>query len=186
MFGYMEREKLFQELKKRVKEESIIKHMFAVEAIMRALAKKFNKDEDEQGVAGLLHDIDYDPTKDSPKLHSIVGAKILEKMDPDETIVQAIKSHNGVHGIPRRTLIKKALYAADPVSGLTTTGAIVKDKKFENVDKDFVLKRFQEKRFAEGVNRDQIDICKELELSLKEFVEIALSTMNELHKELGL
>jgi predicted hydrolase (HD superfamily) len=91
-----------------------------------------------------------------------------------------------VHGIPRRTLIKKTLYAADPVSGLTTTGAIEKDKKFENVDKDFVLKRFQEKRFAEGVNRDQIDICKELELSLKEFVEIALSTMNELHKELGL
>jgi hypothetical protein len=186
MFGYMGREKLFQELKKRVKEESIIKHMFAVEAIMRALAKKFNKDEYEQGVAGLLHDIDYDPTKDSPKLHSIVGAKILEKMGPDETIVQAIKSHNGVHEIPRRTLIKKALYAADPVSGLTITGAIEKDKKFENVDKDFVLKIFQEKRFAEGVNKDQIDICKELELSLKEFVEIALSAMNEIHKELSL
>jgi len=182
----MGREKLFQELKKRVKEESIIKHLLAVEAIMRALAKKFNKDEDEQGVAGLLHDIDYDPTKDSPKLHSIVGAKILEKMGPDETIVQAIKLHNGVHGIARQTIIKKALYAAGSVSGLTTTGAIEKDKKFENVDKDFVLKRFQEKRFAEGVNGDQIDICKELELSLKEFAEIALSAMNEIHKELYL
>jgi hypothetical protein len=183
MFGYMGREKLFQELKKRVKEESIIKHLLAVEAIMRALAKKFNKDEDEQGVAGLLHDIDYDPTKDSSKLHSIVGAKILEKMGPDKTIVQAIKLHNGVHGIARQTIIKKALYAAGSVSGLTTTGAIEKDKKFENVDKDFVLKRFQEKRFAEGVNGDQIDICKELELSLKEFAEIALSAMNEMHKE---
>ena len=182
----MTREDAYALLTEHTKGMGLIKHALAVEAAMREYARTMGEDEHTWGIVGLLHDIDYDPTKDSPKLHSIVGAKILEKMGPDETIVRAIKSHNGVHGIPRRTLIKKALYAADPVSGLTTTGAIVKDKKFENVDKDFVLKRFQEKRFAKGVNRDQIDICKELELSLKEFVEIALSAMNEIHKELGL
>ena len=182
----MDRENLLAVLRENVKEENLIKHMLAVESIMRALAEHFNEDAEKWGTAGLMHDIDLDKTRNIPKKHSLMGAEMLKEMGFPEDIVYAVKVHNPVHHLPRKTLLDKALYAADPISGLITACALVKGKKLSNVDVKFVLKRFKEKRFANGANREQIAACSELGLSLEEFVKIALDAMKSISKELGL
>ena len=182
----MDREELFEELKKNVKEENLIKHMLAVEAIMRKLAEHFGEDVEKWGIAGLMHDIDLDKTRNMPKKHSIIGAEMLEKLGLPEDVVYAVKVHNPIHNLPRKTLLDKALYAADPMSGLITACALVKGKKLANVDAKFVLKRFKEKRFAKGANREQIASCSEMGLTLEEFTDISLNAMKNISKELGL
>lgn len=182
----MNKDDLMKELKKRVKEENIIKHMIAVSVVMKALAIKLGEDGEKWEIAGLLHDIDYDLTKNNPNQHSILGAKIVLGLGIDEEIAQAIKTHNGIHGFKRNTLIEKALYASDPVTGLITACAMTKGKKIQNIDLDFVLKRFHEKRFAAGANREQIKSSEELGIDLEEFLKISLEAMKENKKGLGL
>ncbi len=182
----MERDKLLNVLRKNLKNENLVKHSLAVEAIMRKLAERFGEDTDKWGIAGLMHDIDLGKTRNTPKFHGIIGAQMLEKMGFPDDIVNAVKAHNPMNGTPRKTLLDKALYAADPVSGLITACALVKGKKLSDVHTDFVLKRFKEKRFASGANREQIAACSEIGLSLEEFVEIALDAMKSISKELGL
>ncbi len=182
----MEREKLLETLRHNLKNENLVRHSLAVEAIMKALADKFGKDREKWGVAGLMHDIDLGKTRNSPKLHSLLGAEMLEKTGFPEDVVYAVKVHNPVHNLPRKSLLDKALYAADPLSGLITACALVKGKKLANVDTAFVLKRFKEKRFASGANREQIASCSELGLTLEEFVEIGLNAMKSIAKEIGL
>ncbi|MFU2158474.1 MAG: HD domain-containing protein [Caldisericum exile] len=181
----MEREKIRELLKSKLN-ENLYKHSLAVESVMREIAKLFNEDEEKFGIAGLVHDIDLDTTKDKPHLHSIVGSEYLKSLGFDEDIVLAVKKHNPIHGLKRETLLEKALYAADPLTGLITACALVKGKKLENVDEEFVLKRFKEKRFAEGANREQIESCKEFGLSLEQFVELGLKAMKGINKDLGL
>ncbi len=182
----MKREKLLEVLRKNLKNENLVKHSLAVEAIMRKLAERFGKDTDKWGVAGLMHDIDLGKTRNTPKFHGVIGAQMLEKMGFPGDITYAVKAHNPMTGTPRKTLLDKALYSADPVSGLITACALVKGKKLSNVDTDFVLKRFKEKRFASGANREQIAACSEIGLSIEEFVEVALDAMKSISKELGL
>ena len=182
----MDREKLFEELKKNVKEENLIKHMLAVEAIMQKLAEHFGEDVEKWGVAGLMHDIDLDKTRNMPKKHSLIGAEMLKKLGLPGDVVYAVKVHNPIHNLPRKTPLDKALYAADPMSGLITACALVKGKKLANVDTNFVLKRFKEKRFAKGANREQIAACSEMGLTLEEFTDISLNAMKNISKELGL
>ncbi|MDQ2087285.1 HDIG domain-containing protein [Herbivorax sp. ANBcel31] len=183
----MEREQALLELKGRLKNENLIKHSLAVEAIMKDLAFYFKEDIDKWGLAGLLHDIDYDKTSDDPSKHSIVGAEILETLDVESSIIYAVKAHNGMHGIERKRKMDKALYCADPVSGLITASALIlPSKKLEDVTVDFVLKRMNEKGFAKGADRDQIKSCEELDISLEKFIEIALDAMNKISEELGL
>jgi len=182
----MDRNMLLNEIKKLVKEENVIKHMLAVEAVMIGLAKRLNQDEEIWGISGLVHDIDYDKTKKSLKFHGIQGAKILENLGVPQEIIYATKAHNPVNAFERKTLLDKALWVADPAAGLITACALVQGKKLENVTLDFVLKRFAEKRFAAGANRDMITSCKDIGFSLDEFLEIALSKMKEIHKEIDL
>lgn len=183
----MERTQALEELKARLTNKNLIKHSLAVEAIMRDLAYYFKEDAEMWGLAGLLHDIDYDKTADNPSRHSILGAEILENLGVDETIVYAVKAHNDYHGIERKRKIDKALYSADPVSGLITAGALIlPSKKLDNVTVDFILKRINEKSFARGANRDQIRKCEELGLSLEQFIEISLNAMQKIAVELGL
>src|SRR5690554_5215569 len=125
----MEREQALEELKGRVKNQNIIKHSLAVEAIMKELAFHFKEDIDKWGLAGLLHDIDYDKTADDPSKHSLVGADILEGLDIESSIVYAVKAHNDFHGIERKRKIDKALYCADPMAGMITACALVLPSK---------------------------------------------------------
>lgn len=183
----MNREEALSVLKKHVQNQNLLKHMYACEAVMRRLAGHFGEPEDTWGLAGLLHDIDYDATKDDPKQHSKVGAQMLEEMGLPEEIVYAVKVHNEAHGLPRNSLMDKCLYATDPVTGLIVAGALIRpEKKLAAVDTAFLLNRFNEKSFARGANREQIVSCVEFNLSLEEFLALSLAAMQEKSKELGL
>lgn len=183
----MERTQALHELKIRLTNKNLIKHSLAVEAIMRKLAEYFKEDVENWGLAGLLHDIDYDKTAQDPSLHSIMGAEILEGLGVDSSIVYAVKAHNEYHGLERRRKIDKALYCADPVSGLITAGALIlPSKKLEDVSVEFIMKRIHEKSFAKGANREQIKACSDLGLELEQFIGIALDAMKEISGELGL
>lgn len=183
----MERQIAIEELQGRLTNKNLIKHSLAVEAIMRSLAEYLKDEVDKWGLAGLLHDIDYDKTAEDPSKHSIVGAEILENLGVDDFIVYAVKAHNDYHGIERKRKIDKALYAADPVSGLITASALIlPSKKLEDVTVEFLVKRFNEKGFAKGANRNQIMSCSELGLTLEEFLGIALDAMKGIAGELGL
>lgn len=183
----LDREQALAELKARVKNVNLIKHSLAVEAIMRKLASLFRDDVEVWGLAGLLHDIDYEKTASDPSMHSIVAADILEGLWVDKEIIYAVKAHNPHHGIERKRKLDKALFCADPVSGLITASALIMpSKKVADVTVDFVLKKMSEKSFARGANREQISSCSELGLSPEDFIGIALNAMQEISDQLEL
>ena len=184
----MTREEALAILKENLSNQNLIKHCFAVDAIMKALARRFNEDEEKWGLAGLLHDIDYEKVKDDLSQHSLVGAKILEDLGLDKDICQAVKVHNEAHGIAPETLMEKALFAADPLTGLIVAAALVlPSKKIKDLTADNVLNRFKEKAFARGANREIIGKCEELlGLGLEEFTKIGLGAMQEIDSDLGL
>lgn len=163
------------------------KHSLAVEAVMRALARRLGQDEEKWGLAGILHDIDYEQTRDDPGRHSMVGADMLAGMGVDADVVEAVRAHNEAHGLPRDSLMSKALYACDPLTGLIVAAALIHpERKLAAIDARFVLNRFGEKAFARGANRDQIRTCSELGLPLEEFVDLGLAAMQAIAPELGL
>ena len=184
----MEREKAFEILKQKIKNQNLVKHCLAVEAVMRALARYFNKDENKWALTGLLHDIDYEATKDSPKTHSLVGAEMLKELGIDQDICQAVKVHNEIHDIPAQTLMEKALFCSDPITGLIVAATLVlPSKKLADLTNENVLNRFKEKGFARGANREIIAKCEELlSLGFGEFSKIALEAMQSIAVELGL
>ncbi len=184
----MDRDKLFDELKKRVNDDHLIKHMLATEAVMRAVARRLGQDEEKWGITGLLHDIDYEVTKEEPEKHSVIGAEWLAEMGLPEDIVYAVKVHNEIHGFPRNSLLDKALFAVDPLTGFITAVALVMpDKKLATVKVKSLKKKFKDKRFAAGANREQVKTCEtELGIPLSEFFEISLKAMQEIADELEL
>ncbi|MTI46952.1 HD domain-containing protein [Sporosalibacterium faouarense] len=183
----MTREEALKHVKANIKNKNLFKHMLATEAIMQGLAEKFDEDVHKWGIAGLVHDIDYDETADDPHRHSIVGAEILEELGYDEDIVYSVKVHNDAHGLERKTTMDKALYSSDPLTGLIVAAALISpDKKLSKIDEDFILRRFDEKAFARGANREQIRACSEMGLELNDFISIGLNSMRNISKELGL
>ena len=137
------------------------------------------------GLAGLLHDLDYDETHRDMKKHGYKTVEILKEYGIPDTVLHAILAHPG--HVERKTLMDKALYASDPVTGLIVAAALVHpEKKLEPLDVSFIMRRFKEKHFAKGANRDQIKSCEEMGLSLEEFLDIALKAMKRISKELGL
>ena len=183
----MTREIALNHVKENIKNKNLLKHMLATEAIMERLAKKFDEDKERWGVAGLVHDIDYDETADDPNRHSIVGSDMLKELGYDDEITYAVKVHNDAHGLERKSLMDKALYCTDPLTGLIVAAALISpDKKLDKIAEEFIIRRFDEKTFAKGANRDQIKACSDLGLELEEFVSIGLHSMRSISKELGL
>jgi len=184
----MEREKVLNLLKENLKNPNLIKHSLAVEAGMRALARYFGEDEEKWGIAGLLHDIDYEKTKEDPTLHSKIGAKILKEMGFDQEICDAVLTHNEAHGILPLTKMAKALFCLDPLTGLIVASTLVlPSKKIKDLTVENVLHRFKEKSFARGANREIIRKCTEyLGLPLEKFIEITLKSMQEISDKLEL
>lgn len=181
------REEALKLLESHIQTKNLLKHMYAVEAVMRGLARHFNEDEELWAMAGLLHDIDYDQTKDDPARHSLVGGDMLASLGFPSDLVYAVKCHNDYHGLERINLIDKALYAVDPLTGLIVAGALIRpEKKLEPVDVDFLINRFGEKSFARGARRETIACCSEMGLGLEEFIAIGLAAMKDVHQELGL
>lgn len=183
----MDREEALDLLKQNLTSENLFSHSLAVEAIMRGLAVRLQEDVEKFGLAGLLHDIDYDVTAEEPQRHSLLGASILEENGLPEDVVYAVKVHNEMHGLERKSILDKALYAADPISGFITAAALVRpDKQLGEVQLKSLKKRFKEKAFARGANREQMETCAELGLELEEFMAIALTSMQGIAGELKL
>lgn len=161
--------------------------MLATEVIMRALARHFGEDEEEWGLTGLLHDIDLELVNNDMKEHSKLGADLVRDLGGSEAMVHAVLSHNEAHGVQVETKLDKALFCVDPLTGLIIAGALVRpEKKLAGLETKSVMKRFKEKSFAAGANREQIARCSELELELNEFVGIGINAMKGIADDLGL
>ncbi|MFZ5648907.1 MAG: HDIG domain-containing metalloprotein [Bacillota bacterium] len=183
----MTREEALSLLSDHLENKNLFKHCLAVEAVMRELADHFGEDREKWGLAGLLHDIDYDQTKDDPDRHSLEGARLLEEKGLPEDIVYAVKVHNERHGFPRLSLMDKALYCTDPVTGLIVAGALIKkEKSLSAIDVPFLVNRFGEKSFARGANRETIKACADIGLSLEDFLGIGLKAMQRISADMGL
>jgi len=183
----MNRELLLKEVRKYVSNENLVKHMIATEAIMRALAGRFGQDKDEWGTAGLLHDIDVEITNADLAVHGKPGAEMARKLGASEAACHAILTHNETLGVAFDSLLDKALYCTDPLTGLITAGALVRpEKKLAAVEARSIRKRFKEKSFAAGANREQIARCSDIGIDLDTFIEIGLDAMKGIAAELGL
>ena len=183
----MDREGALVSIRANVENENLIKHMLATEAIMRALARCLGEDEEEWGLTGLLHDIDVELTDGDMSSHSKLGADLVREMGAGEAMARAVLTHNEAHGVPRETMLDKALYCADPLTGLITAAVLVRpDKSLANLEAKSVRKRFKEKGFAAGAGREQIASCSEIGLELDEFIGLGVEAMKGIAKELGL
>ncbi|MFH0768297.1 MAG: HD domain-containing protein [Chloroflexota bacterium] len=183
----MNREEALDSVRINVENLNLVRHMLATEAIMRALAKRFGENEEEWGIAGLLHDIDIELTEGDMTNHGKLGADLAREMGASEAIAHAILCHNQANGIPPETKLDKALFCADPLTGLITAAALVRpDKKLASVEAKSVGKRFKEKSFAAGASREQISCCSELGLGLDEYIALGLKAMQGIADELGL
>ena len=183
----MTREDALKLVEENIQNKNLIKHCLAVEAAMKGLAKRFNENAEKWALTGLLHDIDYEETKDTPEKHSLLGAEILQQHGIDPDVITAVKAHNEIHGLTREDKMTKALFCADPITGLIVAATLVMpSKKIIDLSAENVLNRYKEKGFARGANRETIAACEELGLPLKEFVKISLMAMQSISKELGL
>ena len=183
----MTREEALDSIKDNVENENLIKHMLATEAIMRVLARHLGEDEEEWGLAGLLHDIDVELTQGDMHSHSKLGADLARELGANEAVVHAILCHNERHGTPRETQLDKALFCADPLTGLVTAAALVRpDKKLASLEANSVVKKFKQKGFAAGANRQQITQCSEIGIEFNQFIELGLVAMQGIAADLGL
>ena len=184
----MTRDEALEELKLRLSNINVLKHSIAVETIMREFATHYNADVDIWGMAGLLHDIDYERTADNPSLHGIVGADILENLDIDEAIVYSVRAHNDYLDIPRKRKMDKVLFLADSISDLIIKCALIlPSQKIADVSVEFVIQKMNEKEYAESINRDLIEHYEEeLGITHQEFIEITLNAMKRISIEFEL
>lgn len=191
-------------LNEKMQNQNLRKHCWAVGAVMRAIAlyiKNQNSkikmtdesekiDEGKWEVVGILHDGDYEVTKDTPKKHTLLMHEWLKEKGADQEILNAILSHNFSHtgNTSPSNKMEWALYCCDELTGLIIAVTLVRpERKLSAVTIDNVLSKWNEKSFAAGVDRKQIETCEEkLEIPLKEFIGIALSAMQGISGELGL
>ena len=186
MTSKINRDEILDSIHGNVQDKNMIKHMLATEAIMRALAKKLGENEEEWGITGLIHDIDMELVEGDMSSHSKLSADIAQELGASETVAHAILCHNEAHGIPRETKLDKALFCADPLSGLITAAALVRPDKLSGLTTKSVMKRFREKSFAAGVNRKQVAQCQEIGLELEEFISLGIEAMKKIAPELEL
>ena len=169
------------------KNQNLVKHMLAVEAGMRAYACHFGEDEEKWGIVGLLHDFDYEKHQTIPD-HPMKGAEILRERGWPEDIVEAILSHSDATGVPRNTKLRQTLYAVDDLTGLIVAVALVRPSKdIRDVKLSSVKKKWDESRFAAGVDREHIQQGVEaLGVKLDDHIQRVLKAMQGIAGELGL
>jgi len=167
---------------------NLLKHMLAVEAVMRAYARRFGEDEESWGLVGLLHDLDYEKHPSGEAGHPFKGVEVLRGRGVDESLCRAILSHADYSGIPRETMMEKALFAADEVSGFVIAVALVKPSRaLADVDVASVKRKMKDKAFAKGVRRE--DIVKgaaELGVALDDHLAAVIAALQGVAPQLGL
>lgn len=181
------REDSWKLLREWTESDSLLKHMLAVEAAMRAYARRFGEDEERWGVTGLLHDMDYEkhPT---PAEHPTIGVAELERRGYPEDVRRAILSHaDYLLDVPRETRMEKTLYAVDELSGFVVACALVRPERLEGLKAKSVRKKMKQKSFAASVNREDITRgAEELGVDLDEHIEFVVTALRERADELGL
>lgn len=184
-----DKEAAIEKLKEKISEDWLIKHSLASGAVMRACAEKLGEDADAWEILGLIHDIDFQETAETPDRHTVLaGEWLMEWGFPDEAIV-AIQAHNEMadHGKTRDTLVAKSLSCCEAITGLVATTALVQpDKKLASVKAKSVKKRMKDKAFARKVSREDIMFCEEIGIPLAEFCEMAVAAMQEISDDLGM
>jgi predicted hydrolase (HD superfamily) len=154
---------------------------------MKSLAKFLNEDEEKWELTGLLHDIDFGITEKNPEKHGVLAEEMLKGLVPEE-IIKAIKSHNfeATQVLPNSAM-EKALIACDAISGLLVACALVMpSKKIKEVKLQTVIKKFKDKDFARGANRDRILFCEDLGIPKEKFFEICLNALKSIDEKIGL
>ena len=170
-----------------IQNENLVRHMLAVEAAMRFYAEKFGQDPETWGITGLLHDFDWEihPTLEN---HPQAGAPLLRQRGVPEEIVRAVLSHADHTGVPRQSLMEKALYACDEITGLVTAVALVRpSRSLHDLEASSVKKKWKDKAFAAGANREEIaKATEEFGIELWEHVGNVILAMRRIAPELGL
>lgn len=183
----MDREAALALVREYVKNESLVRHMLAVEAAMRFYAEKFGEDPELWGITGLLHDFDWEihPTLEE---HPQAGAPILRQRGVPEVIVRGVLSHADHTGVPRESRMEKALSACDEITGLITAVALVRpSRSILDMNASSVKKKWKDRAFAAGANREEIArAAQEFDLDLWEHVENVIQAMRRVAPELGL
>jgi putative nucleotidyltransferase with HDIG domain len=183
----MDRDAALALLREQTTNANLVKHMLCVEAAMRAYAKRWGEDEALWGITGLLHDLDYEKHP-SPEEHPRVGCRMLEEKGYPKEMVEAILGHSDRTGVPRASRLAKALVACDEVTGLVVACALVRpSKKLGEVDLAVVKRKWKEKSFAKGVNREEIEKgTAELGVPLDEHLATVIQALQGIAPDLGL
>ncbi len=181
----MDREEALSLLREYTKNENLVKHALAVEAAMRAYARRFGEDEELWGLTGLLHDFDYERY---PQEHPLRGAKLLEELGYPQELVHAVRAHADFTGIKRESLLDRALFAVDELTGFIVAAALVQpNKTLAEVKPSSIRKKMKDKSFARGVNReDLVKGAAELGVGLDEHIGFVLAAMQGIAAQLGL
>lgn len=181
----MDRDKALGLVKEHLKNKNLIKHSLAVEACMRAMARRFGQDEERWGLAGILHDMDYEVTEKSPELHTQETVRILQDIGVEEDIIRTIKAHAGQ--APCETEMEYSIFSIDPLTGLIIAATLMHpSRKIGEIDLGFVKRRYKEKSFARGARREDIEQIQEIGVNLDEFLTICIEAMQGIHTDLGL
>jgi len=175
-------------LNEHVKNQNMLKHCLASEAVLRAIALRLGEDQEKWGLAGLLHDLDVENTGADMSVHGLKAAEMLLAKGWPAEIAEAIRMHNETaSGRKRADRFHKAVAAGETITGLITATALVyPDKKLASVKVSSIVKRMKEKNFAASVDRDIIRECEEIGIPLQEFAELALNAMRGISSDLGL
>jgi putative nucleotidyltransferase with HDIG domain len=183
----MDRSEALSIVREFIKNENLVRHMLAVEAAMRFYAEKFGEEVEVWGIAGLLHDFDWE-IHPSMEGHPQDGAPILRQRGVSEDIVRAVLSHADHTGIPRQTRMERALYACDEITGLITAVALVRpSRSLMDLEVPSVKKKWKDRAFAAGVNREEIErAARECSLDLWEHVGNVILAMRRIAPDLGL
>ena len=173
------REQALSLLHQYIKNDRMIFHSLASEAVLRAMARRLGRDEEKWGLVGLLHDLDVEITHADPKVHGLETARILTEMGVDAEIVEAIKLHNEyAAGQPRTKEFHHALAAGETITGLIlATSLVYPDKKISSVKPKSITKRMKEKAFAASVSRENILECELIGIPLEEFAQLSIEAM---------
>ena len=181
----MDRDEALGLVKQHLKNKNLIKHSLAVEACMRAMARRLGQDEEKWGLAGILHDMDYEVTEKNPELHTRETVKILQEMGVEGDIIRTIQAHAGQ--VPCESQMEYSIFSIDPLTGLIIAATLMHpSRKIEEIDLGFVKRRYKEKSFARGARREDIEQIEEIGVDLDEFISICIQAMQGIHGDLGL
>ncbi|MCR5562543.1 MAG: HD family phosphohydrolase [Desulfovibrio sp.] len=164
---------------------SLKQHALASEAVLRALARRFSEDEEVWGLTGLLHDLDYPSTSQTPERHGLETADTLSGLLPEESLT-AIRAHNyEMNGVAPSTRLDFALRCGETVTGLIAAAALMRPTGFEGMTTKSIKKKMKDKAFAASVSRENIRQCAEIGLELDEFLALAIEAMRDNASELN-